>query len=346
MAKKKHIFLLVFASLLALASSVSLRAQSAVSASPAHNVIWAQKLYRQVEFLADTLCQGRGTGSRGIVEAGFYIASEYKRLGLLPLTNNGKDACQATSYAVHCTLPNGKFGHNMVAMMPGSLKSPKDSYVIVGAHYDHLGTIGGKCYPGADDNASGTVAMLSIAQMFSTMKLIGRAYNSNVIFVAFDAKELSMSGSKCFWESLQKGDLQDPLTGKAITPDKIKLMVNIDQIGGVSEPIHKGRKDYLIMLGNESLPRQYQGTAAYVKRLYCNTLDLHFDYYGSARFTEMFYRKLSDQKWFVEGRRPAVLFTSGITMMTNKPTDTAATLDYEILRLRIIYMFHFIEKML
>ena len=74
-------------------------------------------------------------------------------------------------------------------------------------------------------------------------------------------------------------------------------------------------------------------------------LDLCLTYYGSQNFTKIFYR-LSDQRVFVDNKVPAVLFTSGITMNTNKTRDTAASLDMEVLKKRITLMYHWIESML
>ena len=340
---RTFIFLL-FSSMLLLQSAPSLRAAVPdPRLKAAYNVIWAENLKLQLSFLCDDICQGRATGSRGNVEAGFWIASEFARLGLLPLDGDG--VCCGTSYARHCQLDKGGFGHNFVAMLPGSAKYHKKDYIIVAAHYDGIGTIGGKLYPGADSNASGTVSLLSIAKMFTTMRLFGKSWSSNILFVAFDAKELSMGGSNAFWKALEDGHLVDPVSGKAISPSQIRLMVNIDQVGGVSEPLHRGRKDYLIMLGNDSLPKSRRELASYVNRNGDLGLDLGFDYYGSARFTELFYR-LSDQRVFVDHKCPAILFTSGITMTTNKVSDTPDTIDFDVLRKRIMYIFTWIEKVI
>lgn len=338
---------LIFLLLSGLLLSASPHPLRAASTDPrlkaAYNVVWAENLKLQLSFLSDEICQGRATGSRGNVEAGFWLATEFARLGLLPLGGDGE--CCGSSYARHCLLDDGRFGHNFAAMLPGSTKYHKKDYIIIGAHYDGIGTIGDKLYPGADSNASGTVAMLSIARMFSTMRLFGKSWTSNIIFVAFDAKELSMGGSNAFWKSLEERHILDPVTGEAITPERISLMVNIDQVGGVSEPLHKGRSDYLIMLGNDSLPKSRRCFASLVNGGSELRLDLGFDYYGSARFTELFYR-LSDQRVFVDHHRPAVLFTSGITMTTNKVSDTPDTIDYEVLRKRILFIFTWIEKLI
>lgn len=302
----------------------------------AKNLIWENKLDRQVRFLSDTICQGRGTGSRASKEAAFWIEREFKKTGLLKIDS---------TYTKHFFAGHGHIGHNIIGMLPGSLKTPRDRYVIIGAHYDHLGMLDGKIYPGADANASGVTAMLSLAQMFSSMKTLGKGYDSNIIFVAFDAKELSMAGSQALWNMIKDGQLHDPVTGETITPDKIRLMVNIDQVGSTLAPLHRNRPDYLIMLGTHSLKRPDQDLLEYCNRRYGLFMDIALDYYGSKNFTDVFYT-LSDQKVFVQNKIPAVLFTSGITMNTNKTWDTVENLDMEILKKRIYLIYHWVDHML
>ena len=309
---------------------------SMVQHSAAKNLIWEKKLERQVTFLSDTICQGRGTGSRASKEAAFWIEREFRKTGLLKIDS---------TYTKHFFAGHGHIGHNIMGMLPGSLKSPKDRYVIVGAHYDHLGMLDGKIYPGADANASGVTAMLSLAQMFSSMRTLGKGYDSNIIFVAFDAKELSMTGSQAVWRMIKDGDLHDPVTGESITPEKIMLMVNIDQVGSTLSPLHNNRPDYLIMLGTHSLRHSDQGLLEYCNRRYGLYMDISLDYYGSKNFTDVFYT-LSDQKIFVQNRIPAVLFTSGITMNTNKTWDTVENLDMGVLKKRIYLIYHWLDHIL
>jgi hypothetical protein len=80
-------------------------------------------------------------------------------------------------------------------------------------------------------------------------------------------------------------------------------------------------------------------------RMFAIDMEIDLTYYGSKNFTRMFYR-LSDQRVFVDNGIPAVFFTSGITMNTNKTRDNAQTIDTEILRKRIFLMYHWLEKML
>ena len=140
----------------------------------AHNIVWEEKLWRRISFLSSPICEGRATGSRGGNEAAFWIVRTFREAGLLAFGG---------SYAQHLYAGQGTVGHNIVGMIPGSKKHPCPSYIIVGAHYDHLGTLRGKLYPGADSNASGTVAVTALAEMFSAMKLLGKAYGTSIIFV-------------------------------------------------------------------------------------------------------------------------------------------------------------------
>ena len=300
------------------------------------SIITDEVLNREISFLTDSLCDGRGTGTRGCAEAGFWISRKFEKAGLLPV---------GPGYGSHFTTATGASGHNIIGMIPGAISQPRNRYIIVGAHYDHLGNINGKMFPGADANASGTVVLTTLADMFASMKDMGKVYDSNIIFVAFDAKEMNMSGSASLWKLIDYSMLKDPLTGEAITKEKITAMVNIDQIGSSLSPIRSSREDYLLMLGNESLPKGKRMNIEACNMLYDTNLDICLSYYGSKNFTELFYR-LSDQRVFVDNKVPAVFFTSGITMNTNKTRDTAESLNYEVLGKRVRLIYHWIESML
>lgn len=302
----------------------------------ARSMVSAPVLLAQIGFLSDSLCQGRATGTRGNAEAAFWIQRHFAQAGLLKFGD---------SYARRIYAGNGTFGRNIIGMLPGSTHFSRDRYVIVGAHFDHLGILNGKMYPGADANASGTVAMINLAKMLSAMRKIGKTHDSNIIFVAFDGKEVDMVGSKAFWRMIENGQLKDPQTGAVITRRQISLMVNIDQIGSTLSPLRPDRKDFMIMLGTHSLKPVKRELLQACNRMFAIDLDISLTYYGSENFTNMFYR-LSDQRVFVDNGIPAVLFTSGITMNTNKTRDTPQTLDAEIMRKRILLMYHWIEKML
>ena len=313
-------------------------AQNAMSREhrSAKKILSESRLRHQLSFLCDSLCNGREFATAGGAEAAFWINREFERIGLMKFGD---------SYGKRALGANNMMGHNIVGMLPGSKYFSRDRYVVVGAHYDHLGQMYGKVYPGADANASGTVALINLAEMLMGIRNYGKSHNYNVIFVAFDGKEHDMAGSKAFWKMIENGELTDPQTGNVITKDKISLMVNIDQIGSTLSPLRSGRKDYMIMLGTESLRPIKREMLQICNRMYAIDLELDLTYYGSPDFTRIFYR-LSDQRVFIDNGIPAVLFTSGITMNNNKTWDTPETIDMEVFKKRIFLMYHWIEKMI
>ena len=120
--------------------------------------------------------------------------------------------------------------------------------------------------------------------------------------------------------------------------------MNLDQLGSTLSPVTKGNPDYLMMLSEEASGRR--STLMSAEKTQRIGLELAFDYYGSKDFTKLFYRKISDQKIFLENGVPAVMFTSGITMLNNKPGDTPDTLDYTVLMKRIRLIFYYLERIL
>lgn len=303
----------------------------------AQNIVTESKLRRRVEFLSDTLCAGRATGTRGGSEAAFYISGIFRDAGIMPFGD---------SYSMSFRTADGhRTGHNIAGILHGSKKLVPDSYIIVGAHYDHLGILGGRLYPGADSNASGVAAMTSVAEIFSLMRTLGTVYRANIIFVAFDARELSLNGSEDFWKRIESGTLKDPASGKAIRKEKIKMMINIDQIGSSLSPLSSGREDFMIVLGGRTIPKDDFEWLHICNKFYGTALELSDTYYGSDSFTRLFYT-LSDQRVFVEHGIPALLFTSGITLDTNKTYDNSERLNYPVFRRRILLIYQWLDKMM
>lgn len=381
-ALKTHFYkFFIFILLLADAAALSAQ-QNSVRMVPsgrnAEKYISSESLRREVEFLSAPSFGGRASGTRGATEAAFWISRHYASIGLMPFDGSwsrsfrlpaeggtggmrgtdGTGGMRGThgTHGTHGTggtdggsaLKNddegcrGAVGRNIIGFLPGKNTSGKDKYVIIAAHYDSHGVIDGNLYPGADSNASGVVAMLNLAVMFGKMKELGRDYGKNLIFVATDAKERNSAGAEALMAEIRSGSLRNPSSGEAITMDKIYATVVLDIIGSTLEPIHKGRNDFLIMLSGGQftfdLTRANEGPGL--------GLDIATNYYGSQSFTEMFHRRFGDQKVFTQNGLTCAVFTSGITMLTNKTSDTAGTLDYEILRKRIFLIFHWLEKIL
>lgn len=380
---KIFIFILLLADAAALSAQQN-SVRMVPSGRNAEKYISSESLRREVEFLTAPSFGGRASGTRGATEAAFWISRHYASIGLMPFDGSwsrsfrlpaegGTDGMRGTGGTDGTdgtdgtngmrgtggtggmrgtdggsTLKNddegcrGAVGRNIIGFLPGKNTSGKDKYVIIAAHYDSHGVIDGNLYPGADSNASGVVAMLNLAVMFGKMKELGRDYGKNLIFVATDAKERNSAGAEALMAEIRSGSLRNPSSGEAITMDKIYATVVLDIIGSTLEPIHKGRNDFLIMLSGGQftfdLTRANEGPGL--------GLDIATNYYGSQSFTEMFHRRFGDQKVFTQNGLTCAVFTSGITMLTNKTSDTAGTLDYEILRKRIFLIFHWLEKIL
>ena len=316
----------------------SMQAQNAMTRGhlPARKTVTESRLKEQMSILCDDMMEGRAAGTKGNALTALYLQKEFEDAGLMKM---------GESYASAFILGNGKTGRNIIGMLPGSKVTFRNRYVIVGAHYDNIGTLDGRVFPGADSNASGVTALLNIAGMMSAYKDLGNVHESNVIFVAFDGEELDAAGSKALLELIERGELTDPQSGARITRDKISFMVNIDQVGCTISPLKSGRKDYILMLGNNSLRPSAKTMIDTCNKAYAIDMEICPSYYGSDNFTRMFYR-LSDHGAFAARGIPAILFTSGITMNTNKTRDTEDTIDYGILKKRIFLMYHWLEKML
>ncbi|MBR5175430.1 MAG: M28 family peptidase [Bacteroidales bacterium] len=302
-----------------------------ISASNAAPLATPEDLRYQVELLTDSLCTGRATGTVGSVRSQTVIGQLFKSAGLLPLEGSYYRGFRTTA---------GAKAHNVVGILPGS----GDRYVIVGAHYDHIGTLSGALYPGADSNASGVSSLLTLARMFQHLKSLGKTYAHSIIFVAFDAKEQSLGGSFHLWNEIAGGRLTNPRTGQTITPNEIDRMVNIDQVGGTEAPLNKNRPDFLMMLSDEKTGRRDALLIANMSPEV--SLDVAFDYYGSKDFTRVFYRSISDQKPFLDNGIPSVMFTSGITLRNNKTDDNTDSLNYEILRRRVLAIFYYLVRVI
>jgi len=291
------------------------------------NLVSCNELDYYVRFLSGELCDGRGAQQRGLVEAAFWVERQFRRIGLQSFYG---DYCMGFS-------DNGKSCHNVVGLLPAR---KSDKYMIVAAHYDNLGTINGKTYPGADSNASGVAAMLSIARMFKHMRDF-QSIGQNIIFVALDGKQLNLAGSRDLWKRISEGELTDPFRFRRISPDDITAFVNLDILGGTSAPIHKGREDYLIVLG----AGEHGSILQNLSTRHNLGIEVGYDYYGSQNFTDLFLKRVSDQKIFLEKGIYSVMFTSGITMTTNRDTDLPETINLPVLEKRTKLIFHWLDKM-
>lgn len=259
----------------------------------------------EMEFLTDPSLAGRGFGSGGSQMTAFYLLRQFRSAGLRTTVQSFRSGNAA--------------GHNVVGVTPGWFRR----YIVIGAYFDGLGERDGVVYPGADSNASGVAALLSLVRSLPDMC----RGDVGIVFVAFDGHNADLSGSR---EFLARYRLEYEMS----------MMVNLDILGSTLVPVRKDRPDYIIALGASpyrlQLERANRGLG----------MDISYDYYGSRNFTDLFYRKISDQRWFLDAGIPSVMFTSGITMNTNKVTDTLDSLDLSVLDRRISLIGDWIISML
>ena len=213
---------------------------------------------------------------------------------------------------------SGTVGHNIIGIHKGNPKS--SSYVLVTAYFDGMGEIGGEVLPCADANASGVAMLLALADSLAGSR-------SNYIFAALDGHNAGRVGAEALCAENYK----------------LSMVVNIDIIGSSLAPPTKVRPDYLIILGGDKFEKQ---NAKQMDKLNEGPgLRLFYDYYRSKSFTDYFYKSASDQVPFLEKGIPAVMFTSGITMNTNKPEDTFDTLDYEVMGRRLDFILKWLKTL-
>lgn len=312
-------------------------------------IIYQAKQERIMTWLADDMNEGRATGSESGQRVAWFISEMFRQYGLDPLYGN---SFRQPFFA-------DSTGCTRACNIAGIVRSavPSDEYVIITAHYDHLGILNGNIYNGADDNASGVTALLNLADMFGTMKKTRTGPDKNIIFAALDAKELNMAGSKAFLDLLLKKEktrpgkagygskgpcdslLYTPCQFSGIPKEQIICAINIDQIGTVLEPVHEADTSFVIVLGENTLPKKYRGLIDMCNRYYKIGLDIDHTFYGSENFTELFYQ-LSDQIVFHNAGIPALIFTSGFHRHTYKTSDDPDIISYPVMKKRTILIFY------
>lgn len=207
----------LFAGLVLLLAAVPAAAQRAVPV-PAD-------LIADVKFLSDEALGGRLTGTAGADSAAAYLARRFAEVGLQPGIGGWFQ-----DFPMHASAPGarqaqqeGARGRNVIGILPGVDPALRDEVVVVGAHYDHLGgghfgsldpDSTGAVHNGADDNASGTAALVQIARQLQTMPP-----RRTVVFIAFAGEELGLLGSSWY--------VKHPV----YELDETVAMVNLDMVG-------------------------------------------------------------------------------------------------------------------
>lgn len=156
---------------------------------------------------------GREAGTENEDLAGDYLVEQLQALGLAPWREVGFE-----DYRHTFDLPRGaEPGENIIAVLPGE---SEDNYLLIGAHYDHIGIVDGVLHPGADDNAVGTATVLELAHIFCESELTPEL---SIVFVFFGGEEKGLIGSQALAEHLVDLGLDDQV-----------MLLNLDVIAGAS----------------------------------------------------------------------------------------------------------------
>lgn len=246
-----------------------------------------EHLRTHIEHLTSEELAGRKAGSAGGYLAGEYIREEFAALGLG--TFERVDYFHPFTTALH----DGVF-RNVVARIVG--QNPR-SYIVIGAHYDHLGVNRkGEIFVGADDNASGVATLLEVARLFTMMNY---KPTHTLIFAAFDAEEIGLLGSQDLAARFPEGS--------------VKAMVNMDMVG---------------RLNDGELQVEGVGTLLGAEELVANLAQTHNLAANGCRF-EWTPLVATDTDPFAKRKTPTLSLTTGLHKEYHKPEDRPEKIDYE-----------------
>lgn len=200
---------------------------------------------------------------------------------------------------------------NVLAFLPGTNK--KEEIVIVSAHYDHIGKAANKIFSGANDNASGSAAMMEIARKFQQASDEGHKTKRSILFVAFTGEEKGMFGSRYFVENA-------PFSLSKITEN-----LNIDMLGRFDE--FHDTTNYVYLLGTSHLRPKLKIISDSINRI-STKLQLDYKYDQSDNYLY----QASDQASFVQKGIPAIFYFNGLHKDYHQTSDTADKIDFEAIQ--------------
>lgn len=260
-----------------------------------------QRLQQHIYYMAADSLRGRAAGSADAQKVAQYIMNEYQQMGLEPLFGNYLHYFSQSQSNAIATIRGQQHPTycDIAAVIEGCDPILKNEYILVGAHYDHLGTRNGEVYNGADDNASGSAAVIEIAR---TLMQHRAELKRSVIIAAFDAEELGLFGSDFLAYELK------PIL------NNIKLMMSIDMVGWLQQ----GKT--LQLEGTKTL----NGCDKILNEVaqFCN-MPISTKAFEQSIFTA------TDTEPFATLGVPTLAITTGSKSPYHKPQDDADLIDYQ-----------------
>ncbi|MFZ6664682.1 M28 family peptidase [Peijinzhouia sedimentorum] len=215
---------------------------------------------------------------------------------------------------------------NVIGMVEGT--DLKDEYVVLSAHYDHVGvTADGQVNNGADDDGSGTSAVIDIARVFKTAANEGNGPRRSMVFLLVTGEEKGLLGSRYYTDF-------DPI----FPHEKTITNINIDMIGRLdTEHEESGVRNYVYPIGSEVLSSELKVILDYNNVMYTN-MDLDYRY-DDPEDTNRFYFR-SDHYNFAKNNIPVIFFFNGVHADYHRPSDTIDKIEWDVFETRARLVFY------
>lgn len=261
--------------------------------------------------------EGRETGSKGQKKAGLYMIEQYKKNGI-SFPKGASDYYQP----VPATFMNARRNQNLPdseniwAYIEGTEKP--DEVLVISAHYDHVGIKDGEVYNGADDDGSGTVAVMEMAKAFAKAKKQGHGPKRSILFLHVTGEEHGLHGSRYYSEN--------PLFPIANTIADI----NIDMIGR-RDVEHSNTNNYVYVIGADRLSSDLHNAVVAQNEKYIK-MDLDFKF-NDPKDPNHFYER-SDHYNFAKHGIPSVFFFNGVHEDYHGKGDEPQKIEYDALTKR------------
>jgi hypothetical protein len=281
------------------------------------DVITEQDLKTMLYVVASDEMEGRETGSKGQKKAGLYMIEQYKKNGI-SFPKGAKDYYQTVPAAFLNAKRNENLpdSENIWAYIEGSEKP--DEVLVISAHYDHVGIKNGDIYNGADDDGSGTVAVMEMAKAFAKAKKDGHGPKRSILFLHVTGEEHGLHGSRYYSEN--------PLFPIANTIADI----NIDMIGR-RDVEHAQTNNYVYVIGADRLSSDLHNAVVSQNEKYTKVaLDFKFN---DPKDPNHFYER-SDHYNFAKHGIPAVFFFNGVHEDYHGKGDEPEKIEYDALTKR------------
>lgn len=281
------------------------------------NTITPGDLKEHLYIVAGDEMQGRNTGEPGQKKAGLYLIEEYKDNGI-SFPKGAKDWYQPvpSEFMARAFSPKLNDSENIWAYIEGTEKP--EEVLVISAHYDHVGMKNGEIYNGADDDGSGTVALLEIAEAFMKAKKDGYGPKRSILFLHVTGEEHGLHGSRYYSEH--------PLFPIANTIANL----NIDMIGRRDEA-HADNGNYVYVIGSDRLSTDLHNINEEANKKYTN-LVLDYTFNDRNDPNQFYYR--SDHYNFANKGIPIIFYFNGVHEDYHMPGDDPEKIEYDLLAKR------------